>query len=166
MEGVISTQGTAKLRLTGENQVGKHIEVSDGTRLEVYIETGVQDVSIIAPPLSITGEVHAIRNTQRTGSVSLTGVETIESTGLGPGQLYADNCDNVNGNCNVLESNLTAPDPSCRLTDTCLVTVFTRSQPVRTCTGQIPEAGATCQGSLPGGGSAAGRPSAFVLGLC
>jgi hypothetical protein len=151
MEGFISTEGTARLRLTGENQVGKHIEASDNTKLDVYIETGVGNVEITAPANSITGEVHAVRMTQRTGSVSLKGVESLESTGLGPGLLYADNCESVNGNCNPLDhTNLTTPVPSCRLTKTCLVTAFTRSQPVRTCTGQVPEPGATCRGNNPG----------------
>ncbi|KAL3903353.1 MAG: hypothetical protein SGILL_010478 [Bacillariaceae sp.] len=157
LEAIISTEGSVNMRLTGDSLVGKHIAIGDSTQLQVYIENGVGDVEIKGSPGSISGEVHAVRIQQRTGSVSLDGISSIESTGQGPGMLYTDDCSSVNGNCNPLDSDVTftTPDPSCRLTDTCLVTAFTTSMPVRTCTAQIPEVGTECQGNNTGGGSGA-----------
>lgn len=148
LEAFLSTQGTIQMRMTGENLVGKHVQVSENTELNVYIEHGEGDVEITATsPNSISGEVHAVRNTRRTGSVSLVGIKSILSTGEGPGILFADDCSKVTGNCNPLNGTLVTPDPDCRLTDTCLVTVFTRTEPGRTCTGQFsPEGVPTCGG--------------------
>jgi hypothetical protein len=154
LEAILSTEGTVKMRMTGQNLVGKRVQASENTKLEVYIETGEEDVEITtAAPNSITGEVHAIRNSRRTGSISLDGVEAIISTGQGPGMLFADNCSKVVGNCSPLNGTLSSPDPECRLTNTCLVTIFTTTVPVQTCSGQIPE-GDACGGSSNGGSSA------------
>ncbi|KAG7354352.1 hypothetical protein IV203_003708 [Nitzschia inconspicua] len=151
VDAILSTQGTIKLRLIGENQVGKRFNASENTLLDVYIETGEGDVTITAAaPNSITGEVHAVRNSRRTGSVSLVGVESITSTGQGSGMLFSDDCSKVDGNCNPLTDTLPNPDPACRLTNTCLVTAFTTTQPGRTCSGQFPPQGViTCVGGNP-----------------
>jgi hypothetical protein len=139
LEAILSTEGTIQLRMTGENLVGRHIVASGNTQLKVYIEMGEGNVEINATaPNSITGEVHAIRNTRRIGNVSLDGVKSIISTGQGPGMLLADDCSKVNGNCHPLNNTMQSPDPKCRLTNTCLVTLFTLTSPARTCTGQFP----------------------------
>jgi hypothetical protein len=139
LEAVLSTNGTIRLRMTGENLVGRHIVASESTQLEVYIEMGEENVEINATaPNSISGEVHAIRNNRRTGNVSLAGVKSIVSTGQGPGMLLADDCSKVQGNCHPFNGTMQSPNPDCRLTNTCLVTVFTRTKPGRTCTGQFP----------------------------
>eukprot|EP00539_Tryblionella_compressa_P007714 CAMPEP_0178766586 /NCGR_PEP_ID=MMETSP0744-20121128/19149_1 /TAXON_ID=913974 /ORGANISM="Nitzschia punctata, Strain CCMP561" /LENGTH=324 /DNA_ID=CAMNT_0020422329 /DNA_START=177 /DNA_END=1151 /DNA_ORIENTATION=- len=160
LEGYISSS-SAYMKLRGVHAYGTHVQVvSDETQeLVVDIETGVGDMEIIAPANTITGLVHSIRNTERVGNVFLDGVKAVESTGLGPGQLYADDCSKVTGNCNSLnDTDLESPNTDCRLADTCLVTLFTRTQPARTCISQLPEAGTPCGGSSSdsdnnGGGS-------------
>jgi hypothetical protein len=147
LEAILSTEGTIRLKMTGENLVGRHIVASKNTQLQVYIEMGEGNVEINATaPNSITGEVHAIRNTRRIGNVSLAGVKSIVSTGQGPGMLWADNCSKVVGNCHLFNGTMQSTNPDCRLTKTCLVTAFTRTSPGRTCTGQFPpdDIGSSC----------------------
>ena len=80
----------------------------EGTQqLIVDIETGENNVSITAPTNTITGLVHAVRNTRRSGNVYLDGVQSVEKTGLGPGQVFADDCSNVVGECEPLNTTFT-----------------------------------------------------------
>jgi hypothetical protein len=150
------------LQIRGRHLFGTVVEALEGTqRLIVDIETGENDVSIHAPPQTITGLVHAVRNTRRIGNVYLDGVQSVEKTGLGPGQLFADECSNVIGECETLSNTtLPSPDTECRLTDTCLVTAFTTWDP-RTCFGQFPGEGNTCD--RPAAGSGASTSSGVVL---
>lgn len=135
LEAYLSTKGKISVVLRGTNSPGSHIKVMDeATELVVDIETGVGDTEVSSPNGGITGRVHAIRITDRTGNVYLDGVKSIVSTGSGPGMLFANDCSNVEGNCNPLTTNLTNPDTQCRTSDVCLVNAVTAVSPVRTCT--------------------------------
>jgi hypothetical protein len=140
------------LNLQGEQEVATHIQMmssSSEAKLTVDIEIGVADIEIAAPDNSITGTIHAPRMTDRSGKVFLQGVESVDATGQGPGMVYANDCSKVTGNCQPFNANTTleSPDTDCRLTNVCLVTAFSLSQPARTCSGQFPEGGTySCPG--------------------
>jgi hypothetical protein len=151
------------LQVRGRNRFGTTVEALNGTQqLIVDIETGENDISVIAPPSTITGLVHSVRNINRVGNVYLNGVQAVERTGLGPGQLFANDCSNVVGECEPLKSTLSPPDTECRATDTCLVTAFTTWDP-RICAGQFPGEGNTCErGGNGGSGCGISNFSVFI----
>lgn len=168
LEAFLSTEGPMSLVLRGRNLVGTTVLVtSEATELAVDIQTGVGDTEVTSPRGGITGAVHAVRQVDRTGNVYLDGVQSIESTGLGEGMLFADDCDNVEGRCSPLNQTLATPDTNCRSTDVCLVTARTLESPVRTCTLSVePDcigSGGGGNPSEPGGGSGSGAMQTLML---
>jgi hypothetical protein len=138
LEAYLSTDGTVTLTLAGGMSLGVHVVAVGGTtQLKLDVQTDTVDMEFSSTTSNIVGEVHAANDGARTGNVFVDGVGTggIVSSGEGPGQLFADSCDRVDGECQSLDGiTLQLPDPDCVAVDVCPTAVSTLSQPARVCT--------------------------------
>mmetsp|Transcript_54648 Transcript_54648/g.132717 ORF Transcript_54648/g.132717 Transcript_54648/m.132717 type:complete len:382 (-) Transcript_54648:431-1576(-) len=147
LQAYLSTDGTVTVSLKGGMGLGVNVAaVGDTTELVLDVQTDEADLVFSSTTNNIVGKVHAANVATRTGKVFVDGVGAggIVSDGNGPGLLLADDCERVDGECRPFDEGTTlkSPETDCQVTDVCLTTVSTLSQPSRSCelvTGAPPE---------------------------